>query len=1093
MNKYQERYIKKDLIGIGVNSFVFKGYDKINKTVVAIKVKYKIKNEEKKYLQGEYNLYQKINNEYSIKIFDIYENEEAYYIIMEYIELNLKNFLLEQKMKKKKIEKTFIMNILTQLNEFLFILLENSIINRIIKIENIFLIKESQKQNKYKIKINIFGLYKNYYNNINFKEIIYYPPEMGKNNFKNDYIWNIGILIYKIYFYNECPFGDNIKDIYFNRVNFHILKYPEDKEIKGILSNIFVKLQKRINFHKYLYEYFKNESSLNFIKNKINNILEDNSENEKELKIKEFVENFTEKKNKNEELRKQIVESLNDSDYNVNISLSHANFMKEINFKNENEKKHMHISSFDDIETNEFDFKIINKRYSKNPNEPFIGIGKNSIIFKAYDFKINKLVAIKAIFKLKNKYFLESFSLQLYKNEIEFFDIFKKLNIIKLLDNFENSKFYFFVFELYDTNLKDLIKSKFPNGLSFELFFEIANIINSILKNVIKNNYIFKDIKLENILVKYLNYEKTKFDYKLCDFNEVSNFKYFEKYKIQDYFEFYSPEILENSFLNIKSSLWSLGILYYQMLFNEFPFDLKMENFFKSLFVDKKLVLKKTQNKHVNMILNKLLEINVDKRCDWDEYFNLFENLKKEIELTKNEKKDSQKNEDILINDENKIINYKSNNTKNKNNLINYESNNIKNENNLINYESINTKNEKKNLINNESNIIKNENKYDSNFTKNENEDKNIDSNIKNEDLQQNNYNNSFSVYNLNIKKNFKNPTKKLINKLDLNPVDNFILFTTLKNENFIIISLNYQLYYYNFNDNLKKNVIQIKSYNKKKILCLKYYFSKNMDYLITSSIDNLIIIYDIQNNFKKLNIIDNIGINCDENNDYLLFSFTQFELNNNNYLLTTCFNDNFIKLLDFNGENKQIFFNYNNVKKIDIYYCEQNYIFYVIILGQNNVFSINFDKKENKTIFSKNNNNLIINNFEVFDNENKIVLIESYECGNILIYDFILGNLLKKINVCEKINDFIILNNDYLFIASDDSLLYQINVNNEEVINFPLKNSIIKLDKFIKNKSDTNNEDNEYIIGLNDKKQLFVWESINLEKYNQMKKINKK
>ena len=529
------------------------------------------------------------------------------------------------------------------------------------------------------------------------------------------------------------------------------------------------------------------------------------------------------------------------------------------------------------------------------------------------------------------------------------------------------------------------------------------------------------------------------------------------------------------------------------MLFNEFPFDLKMENFFKSLFVDKKLVLKKTQNKHVNMILNKLLEINVDKRCDWDEYFNLFENLKKEIELTKNEKKDSQKNEDILINDENKIINYKSNNTKNKNNLINYESNNIKNENNLINYESINTKNEKKNLINNESNIIKNENKYDSNFTKNENEDKNIDSNIKNEDLQQNNYNNSFSVYNLNIKKNFKNPTKKLINKLDLNPVDNFILFTTLKNENFIIISLNYKLYYYNFNDNLKKNVIQIKSYNKKKILCLKYYFSKNIDYLITSSIDNLIIIYDIQNNFNKVNIIENIGINCDENNDFLLFSFTQFELNNNNYLLTTCFNDNFIKLLDFNGENKQIFFNYNNVKKIDIYYCEQNYIFYVIILGQNNVFSINFDKKENKTIFSKNNNNLIINNFEVFDNENKIVLIESYECGNILIYDFILGNLLKKINVCEKINDFIILNNDYLFIASDDSLLYQININNEEVINFPLKNSIIKINKFIKSKSDTNNEDIEYIIGLNDKKQLLLWESINLEKYNQMKKINNK
>ena len=41
----------------------------------------------------------------------------------------------------------------------------------------------------------------------------------------------------------------------------------------------------------------------------------------------------------------------------------------------------MHISSFDDYENNEFDFKIINKRYSKKPSEPFIGIGKKQYYF----------------------------------------------------------------------------------------------------------------------------------------------------------------------------------------------------------------------------------------------------------------------------------------------------------------------------------------------------------------------------------------------------------------------------------------------------------------------------------------------------------------------------------------------------------------------------------------------------------------------------------------------------------------------------------------------------------------------------------------
>ena len=1039
MKKKNERYIQKDLIGRGVNSFVFKGYDKINKNNVAIKIKYKIQNEKKKYLKDEYNIYKKINSEYSITILDYYEDDEAYYIIMEYIELNLKKYLYEQKINNKKIEKQFIMNILTQLNEFLFKLIENDI-NRIIKIENIFLIKDSQNQNKYKIKINIFGLYKNYYNNkINFKEIIYFAPEFEKNTFNNNYIWNIGIIIYKIYFYNECPFGDNVKDIYFNRVNFHILNFPEDEELKEILSLIFVDVQKRINFHKYLLNYFKNESSLNFIKIMINSRLEDIGENEKQKKIKKFADKNFSEENKKEQIQKTIIETLYEN--KTEISLSYVNFLTETGSKTEY-KKHMHISSFDGVEHNDYDFKYINKRYSKKPSEPFIGIGKNSLIFKAYDFNVNKLVAIKAVFKMKNKYFPESTIAQLYKNEIEFFELFNKLNVIKLLNSFENSQIYFFVFELYDTNLKDLIKSKFPNGLSIELFLKITKILNSIFKNVIKNNYIFKDIKLENILVKYLNHEKTKFDFKLCDFNEVSNYKYFEKYKIQDYFEYYSPEILENSFLNIKSSLWSLGILYYQMLFNEFPFDSKVENFFKSLFIDKKLILKKTNNENIDKILNKLLEINVDNRCNWDEYFNLFKDLKNE--------------NDSITNDDNSTKKESENESNSKNEIQKLYFTNIVNE----------------NLKKGETNISKIE------------------------DLQEISFNNlnynSVSFYNLNTKKYFKDPTKKLISILDFNPVDNFIIFTTLKKENLIIISLDDKIYYYEFNKGLKNKVIPIKNYNKKKILCLKYYFSKEKDYLITSSMDNLIIIYDIQKDFEKINIIENVGINCDKNNDFLLYSFIQFELNNIDYILSTCYEDNFIQLFDFQGENKQIFFNYNNIKKIDIYYCNQNYIFYVLILGQNNVFSINFDNKEKKTVFSKNNNNLIINNFEVFEDKNKSVLIESYECGNILIYDFILGNLIKKIKVCEKIYDSIIINNDYLYIAAGDSLLYEININNEEVINFPLKNSMIKIDKFIKEKSDTNNEYNEYILGLSNKKQFFLWESINLEKYNQMKK-NKK
>jgi WD40 repeat protein len=315
-------------------------------------------------------------------------------------------------------------------------------------------------------------------------------------------------------------------------------------------------------------------------------------------------------------------------------------------------------------------------------------------------------------------------------------------------------------------------------------------------------------------------------------------------------------------------------------------------------------------------------------------------------------------------------------------------------------------------------------------------------------------------------------------------------LISTLKNQNYIILSVEDKLYYHDLKEK-NKNLFQIKNYNKKKILCIKYYSSKNKDYLITSSTDNLIIIYDIEESFQKINIIENIGNNCDENKNFLLYSFTQFELNNINYFLTTCYNDNFINFINFEGKNKEIFYHYNNVKQIEVYYCNINYIFYVIILGENNVLSINFDNKDIINVFSKKNNNMIINNFNIMENNNeKIFIIESLECGNLMIYDFLSGNLLKIIKICDKINMFVIVNYDYSFVAGDDSILYLININTEERIEFPLKNSIMKIDKFIIKKMD-NIAYSENIAVMDNKKNFFLWESIDLETYIKMKQSN--
>ena len=71
--------------------------------------------------------------------------------------------------------------------------------------------------------------------------------------------------------------------------------------------------------------------------------------------------------------------------------------------------------------------------------------------------------------------------------------------------------------EYCDDNLNSLLKGK-ETGFSVE---EISNIIlqlNRTFKIMNKFNIIHRDLKLENILVKYLNEEKTKYIVKLADY-----------------------------------------------------------------------------------------------------------------------------------------------------------------------------------------------------------------------------------------------------------------------------------------------------------------------------------------------------------------------------------------------------------------------------------------------------------------------------------------------------------------------------------------------------------------------------------------------
>jgi serine/threonine protein kinase len=87
-----------------------------------------------------------------------------------------------------------------------------------------------------------------------------------------------------------------------------------------------------------------------------------------------------------------------------------------------------------------------------------------------------------------------------------------------------------------------------------------------------------------------------------------------------------APEILDGegkNEYNYKCDLWSIGIIVYRLLFKESPYHGLTENAILNKI--KKLGthnLKKTKNKELDNLIQRLLEKNPKKRLDWDEYLN---------------------------------------------------------------------------------------------------------------------------------------------------------------------------------------------------------------------------------------------------------------------------------------------------------------------------------------------------------------------------------------------------------------------------------------------------------------------------------------
>ena len=247
MYNFFEEYEKKEIIGIGPNGIVYKGFNKKTCKNCAIKEikKSKINNR----LLEAINI-NSLNLENIVSIKDIKEDENNIYIIMELCLFNLQTYITYKQILLPKVE---LNEILFQLNK-IFIIIHNINIHKNIKPSNILFSRDEFNNLIVKLSLDVFQ-YKNPYIFLN-----NFSPEILENNLYNEKsdIWSLGITIYFMLF-KEYPFNGDNKENLLNQIksNNIYLKNPNNYILDDLITRmLIIDLNQRISWKDYFYHPF---------------------------------------------------------------------------------------------------------------------------------------------------------------------------------------------------------------------------------------------------------------------------------------------------------------------------------------------------------------------------------------------------------------------------------------------------------------------------------------------------------------------------------------------------------------------------------------------------------------------------------------------------------------------------------------------------------------------------------------------------------------------------------------------------------------------------------------------------------------------